>query len=136
VPALAQLSQKSHKGKTVADHVQFVYVYTVEAHPKSPDPSAYSGKVWEAKYSSLSEPKTYAERVKNAKVHEANIKHKHLLLVDDLTPGKQNNPVWCTYGTCPNCSFLIRQDGLLAEVLRRTPNKVAGLETALKKLLP
>jgi hypothetical protein len=21
------------------------------------------------------------------------------------------NPAWCTYGTCPNCAFLIRQDG-------------------------
>ncbi len=136
MPALATLAATSYKSKTYADHVQFVYVYTVEAHPKSPDPSPYNGKVWEAKYSSLSNPLTYAGRVANAKVHEANIKHKHLLLVDDLTPGKYNNPVWCTYGTCPNCSFLIRQDGVLAEVLRRTPSKVADLQTAIKKLLP
>ena len=35
-----------------------------------------------------------------------------LLLIDNLTPG-QNNPMWCSYGNCPNCAFLIGQNGRL-----------------------
>lgn len=136
MPALNALAAKSYNGKTYADAVHFVHVYVVEAHPRSPDPSPYNGKVWEAKYSSESMPRTYAGRVKNASKMKAAITGKQLVLVDDLTPGPLNNPIWCTYGTCPNCSFLIRQDGLLAEVLTRTPGKVAALEAAIKKLLP
>lgn len=136
MPALNSLATKSYKGQTYADHVHFLHVYIVEPHPRSPDPSPYSGQVWEAKYSTLRNPKTYSGRVANARLLQPSLKGKQLLVVDDLTPGALNNPVWCTYGTCPNCSFLIRQDGILAEVLTRTPNTVASLEQSLKLLLP
>jgi hypothetical protein len=136
VPALNTLATKAYKGKTYADHVHFIHVYIIEAHPKKPDLSPYSGKVWEMKYSSKGQPKTYPGRATNAKSMLAVLKGKQLLLVDDLTPGKHNNPVWCTYGTCPNCSFLIGKDGKIVEVLTKTPNNASTLEASLLKLLP
>jgi len=54
------------------------------------------------------------------------------MLVDDLTPGP-NNPVWCTYGTCPNCAFLIRQDGTVDTV--PTWVDVSAMERAIRTLL-
>jgi len=54
------------------------------------------------------------------------------MLVDDLTPGP-NNPVWCTYGTCPNGAFLIRQDGSVDTV--HTWVDVSAMERAIRTLL-
>ena len=30
-------------------------------------------------------------------------------VIDDLSPGAAN-PAWCSYGTCLNCAFFVRQD--------------------------
>ncbi len=135
MPALNQLAQKTFGGGTYADLVHFVHVYTVEAHPKAPDPSPYSGKVWEAAYSSKPNSKTYPGRVANAKDMEQLLQGNQRLLVDSLTPEPLDNPVWCTYGTCPNCSFLIKRDGKIHQVLQKTANNLATLETAIKGLL-
>jgi hypothetical protein len=135
VTPLNTLASKAYKGKTYADHVHFVHVYTLEAHPKKPDISPYSGKVWEMTYSTYGQQKTYTGRVQNAKNQLPKLTGKQLLLVDDLTPGTYNNPAWCTYGPCPNCSFLIDQQGKLVQVLTKTPSTQAALETALQTLL-
>lgn len=135
--ALNQLAVKSYKGKPYSEWVHFLHVYTIEAHPQAPDISPYSGAVWPASYSSKGQPKTYSGRVANAKSMLTILLGNQLVLVDDLTPGTYNNPAWCTYGTCPNCSFLIGKDGKLVEVLTKTPgaSKVATLEASLLKLL-
>ena len=135
MPALNQLVQKSHNGTPYPDLVHFVHVYIVEAHPKAPDISPYNGSTWPMTYSDYGQPKTYDGRVQNAKAMEALLEGDPLVLVDDLTPGPRNNPVWCTYGTCPNCSFLIGQDGIIVETLDNTSNKLSTLETALQGLL-
>ena len=136
MPALNQLAQKSYKGKTYDQWVQFVHVYIIEPHPTAPDVSPYSGKVWEMTYSSKSQPKTYAARVQNAQATLPLLKGNVLMLVDDLTPGQHNNPVWCTYGTCPNCSFLIGQDGKIVETITKTPSTLAALESSIQALVP
>jgi len=54
------------------------------------------------------------------------------MLVDDLG-GPYTNPIWCTYGTCPNGTFLVRQDGVIATVqLWLDP---AAIEQAIRTLL-
>ena len=55
------------------------------------------------------------------------------VLVDDLTPGPQNNPVWCTYGPCPNCSYLIGQDVVIVAV--QTWAFVDAMKLAIDQLL-
>jgi hypothetical protein len=117
VPVLNTLASTSYDStNTYADMVHLVHVYVIEPHPASPDPSPYSGVVWEEGYSTLGQPKTYDGRVSNALEQVPLIEGDQLLIVDDLTPGDLNNPVWCTYGPCPNCAFLIGQDGVIDTV--------------------
>lgn len=133
--ALNQVVTKAYGGKTYGDFVHFVHVYTVEAHPMTPDPSPYSGKVWELAYSELGNPLRYEGRVENAKRMKPGLAGTQLLLVDDLTPRSRNNPVWCTYGTCPNCTFLIRQDGTFHKVYTKSMRTAAEMEAALLSFL-
>lgn len=93
--------------------MHIVHVYVIEPHPQSPDISPYRGEVWEAQYSTKGQPRTYDGRVANATDTEPSLQGAQLMVVDDLTPGALNNPLWCTYGPCPNCGFLIRQDGII-----------------------
>jgi hypothetical protein len=57
---------------------------------------------------------------------------RQTIVVDDLTPGA-NNPIWCTYGTCPNCAFLIRRDGTIDTV--QTWFDAGAMERAIRTLL-
>lgn len=117
MPVLNSIAQASYDStNTYADLVHLVHVYVIEPHPASPDPSPYSGVVWEEGYSTLGQPKTYDGRVSNALDMVPLLEGDQLLLVDDLTPGDLNNPAWCTYGPCPNCAFLIGQDGVIDTV--------------------
>jgi hypothetical protein len=117
VPGLKTIATADFdSSNTYGDLVHLVHVYVIEPHPASPDPSPYSGVVWEEGYSSKSQPKTYDGRVTNALDMLPLIQGEQLLIVDDLTPGELNNPVWCTYGPCPNCAFLIDQDGTIDTV--------------------
>ena len=117
MPVLNTLASTSYDStNTYADVVHLVHVYVIEPHPASPDPSPYTGVVWEDGYSTLGQPKTYDGRVSNALEQVPLIEGDQLLLIDDLTPGDLNNPVWCTYGPCPNCAFLIGQDGVIDTV--------------------
>jgi hypothetical protein len=134
VPALNSLATTAFDASSTYDQrVHFVQVYVIEPHPQDPDPSPYRGTVWEAEYSSKGQPKTYAERVQNARDVLPSIQGNQLQLVDDLTPGAHNNPVWCTYGPCPNCAFLIRQDGILDTV--QTWVDATDLQSAIDALL-
>jgi hypothetical protein len=114
VPALKTLADTQstdHAPQTYGDLVHFVHVYIVEPHPIG-SPSPYSGQLWETAYDN-DQPMTMAARVTNAQdlvaAEPVNLAG-HLLLIDELSPG-QNNPMWCSYGNCPNCAFLIGQDG-------------------------
>jgi hypothetical protein len=118
VPALDQLAVETFDASsTYGDKLHILHIYVVEPHPLG-DPSPYSGEVWEAEYSDYSQPKTYDGRVTVAGVMQTSIGAKQMLLVDDLTPRPLNNPVWCTYGPCPNCAYLIRQDGIVEKTQR------------------
>jgi hypothetical protein len=115
VPGLNQLAKKDYDaGNTYADRVHFVHLYVVEPHPQSPDVSPYTGTVWEAPpYSTKRQAPTYDKRVASAKDLLPELNETQLILIDALTPNDLTNPVWCTYGPCPNCAYLIGQDGII-----------------------
>lgn len=116
MPALADLAQQSYDANnTYADVVHFLQIYIIEPHPQSPDISPYTGDVWEAAYSTKPMPFTYAERLASAEDMRSLVVNGQTLLIDDLDNDGLINPVWCTYGPCPNCAFLIRQDGTVVE---------------------
>jgi hypothetical protein len=133
VPALNALAAAPLAGgTTIGDAVHVVHLYIIEPHPQRPDPSPYSGVVWEGQYSTKRQPRTYTERVAAARDMVPLVTGHQAILVDDLTPGA-NNPAWCTYGTCPNCAFLIRQDGTVDTV--QTWLDPSAMERAIRALL-
>jgi hypothetical protein len=134
VPALNALAAEQFDSSTTyADRVHFVHVYVIEPHPLRPDLSPYKGQVWETPpYSTLGNPTTFAGRVLNAAAVLPSIVGNQLQLIDDLSPGL-NNPAWCTYGTCPNCAFLIRQDGVIDTV--QTWVEPSGIKAAIDILI-
>jgi hypothetical protein len=75
-----------------SDKVQFIIIYTIEAHPQG------------------SQPETYEERVALAVSCSDEDNIGVLLLVDEM-----DNPVWCTYGPAPNNAYLISSDGTIVE---------------------
>ena len=134
MPGLNALAAKDRTaGGTYGDAVRFVHVYVIEPHPKSPNVSPYRGAVWEARYSTLGQPTTYAGRVENALATAPLVTGNQTLLVDDLRPDMLVNPVWCTYGPAPNSAYLIRQDGVIDTAQLWT--NVNDLEAAIDKLL-
>lgn len=99
----------------------------------APDVSPNTGTVWEFEYSTIRQPLVYDDRVAAAQDTEDLLEGNQLVLVDDLTPGQQNNPVWCTYGPCPNCAYLIGQDGVIVTV--QTWAFLAGMKAEIDQLL-
>jgi hypothetical protein len=135
VPGLNALAAASYDTATAfSDRVHFVHVYVVEPHPKAPDPAPHSGVVAEDPvYSLLRQPRTYAERRANAAEVKPLIAGNQTLLVDALDPGGLINPVWCTYGTSPNATYLIGRDGVIRlSAVWTSPVKV---EAAIRELL-
>ncbi len=135
MPDLNQLATKQYDENTTYDElVHFVHVFVVEPHPESPDPSPYTGSVWEEpEYSIKAQAYTYDERVATAREIDPLLEGNQLLLVDNLVPGALNNPVWCTYGPCPNCAYLIGQNGTIDTTQEWF--KDTTMETAIDELL-
>jgi hypothetical protein len=133
--SLDNLAVKSFDASnTYSDKVHFVHIYSVEAHPLSPDPSPYSGEVWELAYSTKPQVRTYPERVAYAATVEPYRAGTQLVLADELTPLPRNNPVWSSYGPCSNGAYLIGMDGRIkaAQLWQNTND----LETAIDSLFP
>ena len=118
---------------TYSDVAHFVHIYTVEAHPQSPDPSPYSGAVWELSCSDRPQVKTYSDRVTYAAGLEALLSPVQIVLVDELTPLPRNNPVWSSYGPIPNGAYLIGTDGRIEAAQQWLD--VNAMETAIDQLL-
>jgi hypothetical protein len=100
-------SKNTRLADQFSDEIHTVLVYNMEAHPKGVV-SPYRGKVWEESFSDRRQHRTYDERVDSAR--SLSVGSNETLLVDGLGDGN-TNPFWCTYGTCPSCSFLIGMDG-------------------------
>jgi hypothetical protein len=133
VPALNALADTPLAGgQLIGDAVHIVHLYVIEPHPQKPDPSPYSGVVWEAQYSSKRQPRTYAERAAAAADMVPLVTGRQRIVIDDLSQGAIN-PAWCTYGTCPNCAFLIRPDGTIDTVQTWFDRDV--MERAIRALL-
>ena len=131
--ALNELATSAYDDtRTFDEVVHFVHVYVIEPHPVG-EPSPYSGEEWTMTYSDRGQAYTYDERVDDARDMLPLIQGNQLVLVDELTPRPLNNPAWCTYGTCPNCGYLIGQDGVIQA--EQTWATVNGLETAIRTIV-
>ena len=96
------------------EQLNYLLVYTIDAHPQKPDPSPYAGKPWTMPFSQLRQPRIYKDRVKNAKDVNKGLSTLHgnfTVLVDDLSPHNNTNngsdSTWCVWGPAPNAGFFI-----------------------------
>jgi hypothetical protein len=134
VPGLNALYGKPFDDqRTFSDVVHFVHVYVVEAHPLAPDPAPHAGIVVEGPYSTVVQPRTYPQRLENARSARCLIEGGQLQLVDALDPDGQVNPVWCTYGPSPNSAYLIGRDGTVLHASVFT--QMHALEEAIRAAL-
>jgi len=134
VTPLNQLATRAYDAERTYDQVvHFVHVYIIEPHPEG-DPGPYSGGPSEREYSAgHPQPRTFPDRLAYAQQMLPEIQGDQQMLIDDLTPGRQNNPAWCTYGPCPNCAFLIRPDGIIDTV--QTWADAGAMQTAIDALM-
>lgn len=90
------------------DDLHTAVVYVMEAHPGNNQPSAYHGVPKPHEFSDRGQSRDWEARASSAR--DLTLGTDIIRLIDDLD-GKRSNPFWCSYGTCPSCSFLIGQDG-------------------------
>ena len=93
--------------------VSIYVIYTVEAHPNSPEPSPYSGTVWVTSENQQEgvlylQPKTYGERKQVLSDMVAN--PLYALSVPVLLDGPCNE-WWLNFGPAPNNAYIINPDG-------------------------
>ena len=95
------------------DDINFLMVYTIEAYPIG-SVCPYTGEETELFSSkdtfgrALTQPKTYKERVTQAKEFLRQLGYTMPLVVDDV-----DNAIWCTYGPASNIAYLIDTDGTI-----------------------
>lgn len=114
------------------DRVDFVVIYTQEAHPVD-DPSPYADGEWDPWINRLTrvrvrEPQTQSERLERARWAQSVMAAKDRFVVDD-----QANNGWRTLGQAPSSAFLFDRTGTL--VLRQVWVEPEELATALDRLL-
>jgi len=119
--------------KLYGDQIQFIIIYTIEAHPVGAA-CPYTGEEWTESASTdkagnpLTQPATFQERVTQVTqmVQELGITVR--VLIDEM-----DNPVWCTYGPAPNIAYLIGKDGKIIE--KQGWYKPNLMEVAIKNYL-
>ena len=135
MPGLNALATEAYDGlSTFSDRVHFLHVYVLEAHPMRPDVSPYSGDVWEVEGLSLiPQARTYERRREFAAMTRELLVPGQIQVIDALDLDDLVNPVWCTYGTAPNSTYVIGQDGVIRFAENWTDPE--HVETALRELL-
>jgi hypothetical protein len=117
--------------KDFAGRVNFVVVYTIEAHPQG-DPSPYSGEEWitpknEKEGILFRQPVTDKDRMERARACVQREKMTVPVAVDTM-----ENSVWKAYGQAPNCAYVISRDGRVVEA--EPWMDAAALRLVLQKL--
>ena len=114
------------------DNINFLVVYTIEAYPIG-SACPYTGEPVELPSSKdtfgfgLTQPKTYKERVFQAKEFMRQLGYTMPLVVDDI-----DNAIWCTYGPASNIAYLIDTDGtILAKQPYYAPDEMDGIIAGL-----
>jgi hypothetical protein len=117
--------------------VNFIVLYTQEAHPKG-DPSPYKGREWtttanEREGILLRQPKTAEERLQRASTCAQKLKLTVPVVVDSF-----DNTAWAAYGSAPNSACLVGRDGKVVEQEGWfDPAKMrAAIEAHLKRTAP
>lgn len=115
-----------------AARVDFVVVYTQEAHPVGSD-SPYRDGEWLSfpnwiTNTRVTQPGTLGERLARADWSRRQLDRDDRILVDDM-----DNMTWARYGAAPSAAFVIDSEGRI--VLAQPWVEPAGIRDALDRLL-
>jgi hypothetical protein len=123
-PGLEQLQSR------YGQDLHIVHVYNVEAHPQGREPSPYHGRPAPQDFSDRGQARNYEERLRSARDID---RDSNLTVLVDAYDAGSANPVWCTYGTCASCSWLIAQDGTIwaHHEWHDTPSMTTSIEALL-----
>jgi hypothetical protein len=124
-----------------AGKINIIVIYVVEAHPKSPDPSPYSGTVWTTSENQsegilYDQPVTYGARKQVLNNMLAN--SSYTLSVPVAIDGPCN-AWWQNFGPAPNNAYLIKPDGVIYKKhgwFDKSPENITNDITALLAILP
>ena len=114
------------------DRVNFVVLYTQEAHPKG-DPSPYTGREWTTDANErdgilLPQPESAEERLTRAQTCAKAMKLTARVAVDGM-----DNSAWAAFGRAPNSACLIGRDGkVVAQQAWFNPGE---MRSAIERLL-
>ena len=117
------------------DQIHIYIIYTVEAHPDSPDISPYKGEVWQLNSNKqlgihYHEPVTYLDRKIAATDMLSNLDISVPVLLDGPC-----NQWWETFALSPNPSFLIQPNGIIVLKQGWFENNTYAISTAIESLL-
>lgn len=121
--------------------LNILVVYVVEAHPKSPDVSPYSGNVWTTSDNQSEgvlylQPTTYGARKQT--LSDMLAKAAYTLSVPVVIDGPCNQ-WWSTFGPAPNNAYLIKPNGVIYKKhgwFDKNPDNMVSDITALLAQLP
>ncbi len=110
-----KISKINQLAATYGSQINILIVYGVEAHPKTPDTSPYSGTVWTTSENQQDnilylQPTTYGARKQILDDMLADIRYP--LSVPVLLDGPCND-WWLNFGTAPNNAYLIKPNGVI-----------------------
>lgn len=131
--------------KLYGSQVSFVLVYIIDPHPLHPDPSPYSGAVWEFGFSKFRQARTFGERLDYAN-NVSTVGVFDEVLADGLqstvttasssssllSNQVNSNPLWCSWGPAPNAAWIIGKNGSV--ILAQTWFEATELNATLKRL--
>ncbi len=114
------------------DRVEFVVVYTQEAHPANTK-SPYADEEWLTfanwiTDTRVSQPRTMSERLERARWSTQRLERDDLVIVDAM-----DNATWRHYGAAPTAAFVIDTDGTV--VLRQPWIEPEGIRRTLQRLV-
>mmetsp|Transcript_15688 Transcript_15688/g.49091 ORF Transcript_15688/g.49091 Transcript_15688/m.49091 type:complete len:250 (+) Transcript_15688:44-793(+) len=98
------------------DRATFVHLMGPEPHPVTPDVNFDSGKILMNYWSTVSQPRTWTERLQLAARLRPMMHPKTVFLVDtfaDNPDDPRNSPVWCSLGQGARTALIVHPDGTL-----------------------
>jgi hypothetical protein len=118
-----------------ANQIEFVLVYTIDAHPVTPDFSPYSDTVFttQVNYNDsilCRQPRTYGERRKMAARFQRQFQPHAHVVVDG-----PENEFWRNFGPAPNNAYLIAPNGMIFRTYGRMGFSQFVLEADIPLLL-
>lgn len=102
---------------SVGDTVTVVHLVGPEPHPLWPYANFDSGAIKMNLWSTITQPQTYDERVKESVTRIESLLHEDAILLVEYLDGVDgiNNNVWCSYAHAARAAILINTDGVIIE---------------------